>query len=107
MGSRESPRWRPKLKSLRDTGLPQDRVGSVPGQDSPVDRKTPSCDRSVPGFMVPLPGLSKYHPFARRISFTLRMYWLSEGQDAAILVLIQHRKTCGPLAENTIHLQQL
>ena len=38
-------------KLLRDTSLPQNRVGSVPGQDLPVYRKTPLCDRTVRNFM--------------------------------------------------------
>lgn len=41
-----------KSKSLRDTGLPQHRVGRVPGQDLAVHRKTLLRDRTEPDFMV-------------------------------------------------------
>ena len=41
-----------KSKLLRDTSLPQDRVGGVPGQDFRVHGETSLRDRTVPDFVV-------------------------------------------------------
>ena len=79
-----------KSKLLRDTGLPKHRVGGVPGQDLPVYRKTT--------WVIGLREESPSRPGCN---------WPSEDQDVTIFVLVQYVETRGPVAGDTVQLEQL
>lgn len=96
-----------KSKLLRDTGLPQHRVGGMPGEDLPVYRKTPSCYRAVPDFMVPSAGSLKMTSMRRESPSRPGCNWPSEDQDVTIFVLVQYVETRAPVVGDAIQLQQL
>ena len=80
-------------KLLRHTRLSQHRVGGGPGQDISVYRKTPLSDQND----IPAHGASPSRSGCD---------WPLEGQAATFFVLVQEVEISGPVAENTVQLQQ-